>query len=109
MKNLWQTDRYTIGIFDENNYFVADNASAKTDKRTGKVSYNKIRYYNSLADASESVARLQANKDADSLYSWLSSYRSWLETFRSLFLADGGVPSIESNNTNLLNQITKGE
>ncbi|MFA5688237.1 MAG: hypothetical protein WC959_03705 [Kiritimatiellales bacterium] len=100
MKPLWQNDTHVIGIFDERNYFVADKKSEKIDKRTGKASYKKIWYYSSLVSACESVAKLQANKESDSLHSWLSSYRRSLESFRSAFMTEKVSPSSQNHNSN---------
>ena len=80
---LHRTRKYSIGVLDDTNFYVAKitiigdkDANGKPNPDAGKEALTEKQYYPSIASALKCVAKLVANREAATLDGYITAYTS---------------------------------
>jgi len=81
MKELYNSNGWSIAILDENNYvlFQPGKTVVRKDKNGKDVVSNKFKYFSLIETAVRRLCELVANETANDLNEWLEVYRTQLD------------------------------
>ena len=76
MKVLYSKDGWNLGVYDDNNYAIYQEAIVQEGKTAGSVRQTNMRYYPKMEDALISLCQSVSKQEAKSLQGWLDCLRS---------------------------------